>query len=225
MTTRNIGFMIYDVLFGRDAEMNPKPQMLAGYVIEDDGKRWVMTLRENLWFHDGTKVLARDCIASLRRWMQRDPGGATLKARLDALEAPDDRTIVLRLNKKFPALPKLLSKFQTAAVMVPERIANGTDPFKQMTGERRLRARSDSSKDEYVIGSHAALVPFERYVPRDEPASFTVGRASRAGRSRGVEDDSRSRHRGERAGDRRGRLAGNADAGPAADACSGRRTW
>src|SRR3954451_16684352 len=119
MTTRNVGFMIYDVLFGRDADMNPKPQMLAGYVIEDDGKRWVMTLRENLWFHDGERVLARDCTASLKRWMKRDPGGATLEARLAALEAPDDRTIVVRLKKRFPALPKLLSKFQTAAVMVP----------------------------------------------------------------------------------------------------------
>jgi len=58
MTTRNIGFQIYDVLFGRDEWMNPKPQMLAGYVIDDDGKRWTMTLRENQWFHDGDKVLA-----------------------------------------------------------------------------------------------------------------------------------------------------------------------
>ena len=174
MTTRNVGFMIYDVLFGRDADMNPKPQMLEGYVIEDDGRRWVMKLRENLRFHDGERVLARDCTASLRRWMKRDPGGATLEARLDALEAPDDRTIVVRLNKRFPALPTLLSKFQTAAVMVPERIATGTDPFKQMTeivgsGPFRFLA------DEYVIGSHAALVPFERYVPRDEPANFTSG--------------------------------------------------
>ena len=54
----------------------------------DDGKRWVMTLRENQWFHDGEKVLARDCAASLRRWMVRDPAGATLKSRLDAVEAP-----------------------------------------------------------------------------------------------------------------------------------------
>jgi len=173
-TTRNVAFMIYDVLFGRDAAMNPKPQMLEGYLVEDDGRRWIMKLRENQWFHDGEKVLARDCTASLRRWMKRDPGGATLQARLDALEAPDDRTIVLRLSKKFPPLPTLLSKFQTAAVMVPERIANGTDPFKQMTetigsGPFRFLA------DEYVIGSHAAMVPFERYVPRDEPASFTSG--------------------------------------------------
>jgi peptide/nickel transport system substrate-binding protein len=173
MTTRNIGFQIYDVLFGRDERMNPKPQMLAGYNVEDDGKRWVMTLRDNQWFHDGEKVLARDCVASLRRWMARDPVGATLTARLDAIEASDDRTIVLRLHRKLPSLPKALSKFQTAAVMVPERLAN-TDPFKQMPeaiGSGPFRFL----KDEYVIGSHAALAPWERYVPRDEPPSFTSG--------------------------------------------------
>jgi len=173
MTTRNVGFQIYDVLFGRDEDMNPKPQMLAGYVIEDDGKRWVMTLRPDQWFHDGEKVLARDCAASLRRWMKRDPVGATLEARLDALETPDDRTIVLRLKKPLPSLPTLLSKFQTAAVMVPERLA-ATDPFKQMPeaiGSGPFRFL----KDEYVIGSHAALIPFERYVPRQEPPSFTSG--------------------------------------------------
>jgi peptide/nickel transport system substrate-binding protein len=173
MTTRNIGFQIYDVLFGRDEWMNPKPQMLAGYVVEDDGKRWIMTLRDNQWFHDGDKVLARDCVASLRRWMTRDPSGATLSGRLDQVEAPDDRTIVLRLNRKLPSLPKLLSKFQTACVMVPERLAQ-TDPYKQMPeaiGSGPFRFL----KDEYVIGSHAALVPFERYVPRDEKPSFTSG--------------------------------------------------
>ena len=173
MTTRNVGFMIYDVLFGRDERQNPKLQMLAGYVVEDDGRRWDMTLREGLWFHDGEKVLARDCVASLNRWMKRDPGGATLEARLDSLEAPDDRTIRLRLKKPFPHLPHLLSKFQTAAVMVPERLAR-TDPHKQLpeavgSGPFRFLA------DEYVIGSHAALVKNEKYLPRDEPADFTAG--------------------------------------------------
>ena len=68
-----------------------------------------------------------------------------------------------------------MSKFQTAAVMVPERLAS-TDPFKQMPeaiGSGPFRFL----KDEYVIGSHAALMPFEKYVPRDEKPSFTVGRS------------------------------------------------
>src|ERR1700744_4356836 len=130
-TTRDVGFQIYDVLFGRDEHMNPKPQMLEGYTIQDDGKRWVMKLRPGQWFHDGEPVLARDCTASMQRWMKRDAGGATLAARLDALEAPDDKTIVLRLRKMFPALPQLMSKFQAPCIMVPARLA-ATDPWKQM---------------------------------------------------------------------------------------------
>ena len=36
--------------------MNPKPQMLEGDLMEDDGRRWTLRLRENLVFHDGEKV-------------------------------------------------------------------------------------------------------------------------------------------------------------------------
>ena len=114
-----------------------------------------MKLRADLRFHDGEPVLARDCVASLHRWMKRDPVGATIQARVDALEAPDDRTIVWRLSKPFAHLPKALSKMQTAAVMMPARIA-ATDPFKQIpeaigSGPFRFLA------SEQVIGSFASL--------------------------------------------------------------------
>ena len=170
---RNMGFMVFDLLYGRDEAMNPRPQMLEGDLMEDDGRRWTLRLRENLWFHDGEPVRSRDCIASLKRWMVRDQGGVTLSQRLDAMEAPDDRTIVLRLNKPFPHLRTLLSKFIIPAVMMPERLAL-TDPFKQIpeaigSGPFRWLA------DEHVLGSHAAFAKFDRYVPRDEPASYTAG--------------------------------------------------
>jgi peptide/nickel transport system substrate-binding protein len=105
--------------------------MVEGDLMEDGGRRWTLRLRENLWFHDRERVRSRDCIASLRRWMVRDQGGVTLSERIDAIEAPDDRTIVLRLNKPFPHLRTLLSKFIIPAVMMPERLAQ-TDPFKQI---------------------------------------------------------------------------------------------
>lgn len=173
MTVRNFGMMVFETLYGRDEHMNAKPQMLAGEVIEEGGKRRTMTLRDGLQFHDGEKVLARDCVASLRRWMKRDPVGATIEARVDALEAPDDRTILWRLSKPFPQLAQALSKFQTAAVIMPARIA-ATDPFKQIpeaigSGPFRFLAK------EQVIGSFASFAKFEGYVPRDEPASFTSG--------------------------------------------------
>jgi peptide/nickel transport system substrate-binding protein len=60
--TQNIGFRIDDVSFCRDEGMNPKPQMQAGHVLEDDGRRRIMMLRDGLWFHDGQKVLAHNCL-------------------------------------------------------------------------------------------------------------------------------------------------------------------
>ena len=67
---RNHGYMVWDTMCGMDAEYQMQPQMLAGHSIEDDGKRWILTLRPGLLFHDGSPVLARDCVAiQLRAWI------------------------------------------------------------------------------------------------------------------------------------------------------------
>ena len=83
--SRDHAFMVYDTLFGQDANFRPTVQMLEGFVIEDDGKRYRMALRRNLKFHDGTPVLARDCVASIARWGKRDAFGQALMAQVDEL--------------------------------------------------------------------------------------------------------------------------------------------
>jgi peptide/nickel transport system substrate-binding protein len=172
--TRNFALMVYDMLYGRDEAFVPRPQMVEGHVIDDDGKRWTMKLRDGLLWHDGTPVLARDCLASLKRWMARDAVGATINLRVDAIEAPDDRTLVWRLSRPFPLLPYFLSKVQPQPVMMPERIASTIDPFKQVTeivgsGPFRFLPK------EYVSGAFVAFEKFDRYKPRNEPASYTAG--------------------------------------------------
>jgi peptide/nickel transport system substrate-binding protein len=171
--TRNFSLMVYETLYGRDRAFNPQPQMVEGHVIDDDARRWTMRLRDGLVFHDGTPVLAPDCIASLQRWLKRDAVSETINARVDAIEAPDDRTLIWRLNKPFPLLAHFLSKTQPQPVIVPTRLA-ATDPFKQLTeivgsGPYRFLA------DEFVSGSHAAFARFDKYSPRQEPASYTAG--------------------------------------------------
>src|SRR6201996_7529294 len=59
--SRNHGYMVFDTLFGQDGKFNYSPQMLAGFTIENDNKLWTLTLRDGLSWHDGEKVLARDC--------------------------------------------------------------------------------------------------------------------------------------------------------------------
>lgn len=134
--TRCHGFMAFDTLYGQagaDQGFAATPQMIAGHIVEQGGKTWTLTLRDGLMFHDGTKVLARDCVASIRRWSMRASFGQTLMQRVDELTAPDDRTIVFRLNKPFILLPDALGKFGiNMCAIMPERLAS-TDPFKPIT--------------------------------------------------------------------------------------------
>ena len=172
--TRNYAFLVFETLYGLDAKLNPHPQMAEGHVVEDDGKRWTIRLRDGLVFHDGAKVLASDCVPSLQRWMKRDAVGQILAGRLDALEAPDDRTLVFRLKKPFAALPFALARTQPSPpVIMPARIA-ATDPYKQIaevvgSGPFRFEA------SDYVSGTRAVFSKATGYVPRQETPDFTSG--------------------------------------------------
>ena len=55
--TRNHGYMVFDTLYGLDANYKPTPQMLDGHTTENDGKLWRLTLREGLLLarYDGEK--------------------------------------------------------------------------------------------------------------------------------------------------------------------------
>ncbi len=133
LISRIHGFMVYDTLYGTDADLRVHPQMAAGHALEEGGTVCTVTLREGLRFHDGEPVLARDCTASLQRWMRRSPVGQTLAERLDALEAPDDRSLVFRLKRPFPHLLAALGSVASPVPFVmPERHAR-TDPFRQVT--------------------------------------------------------------------------------------------
>src|ERR1700730_14456170 len=112
-TARNHGMMVFDTLFGMAGPYKIQPQMLSGFTVEDDGKRWKLTLRDGLLWHDGERVLARDCVASIRRWAARDGIGSLLLARTDELLASGDCTIRFRLKKPFRMLPYALGKIST----------------------------------------------------------------------------------------------------------------
>ena len=171
--TRNAANMVFETLWGRDASLVPKPQMIEGAEVDDNGKRWTIKLREGLVFHDGEKVRAQDCVASLKRWMKRDGAGQTIELRMDALEVKDDRTLVFRLKKPFAGLPAALSKTQPTPAIMPERIAN-TDPFKQITEVIGSGAFKYEPND-YVSGHRAVFSRFDKYTPRSEPTSYNSG--------------------------------------------------
>ena len=165
--TRNHAYLVFDTLYGQDSAYRPQPQMVEGATTEDDGKLWRLHLRDGLWFHDNSKVLARDGVASIRRWARRDAFGQTLMGVTDELSAPDDRTIQFRLKSPFPFLPEALGKIGINMLpIMPERLAN-TDPFKpvtEMVGSGPFRFLPD----ERIVGARVAYARFEQYQPRPQ---------------------------------------------------------
>ncbi|HTW53236.1 MAG TPA: ABC transporter substrate-binding protein [Stellaceae bacterium] len=170
--TRNFSLAVYDTLYAFDAEFTVQPQMVTGHTISDDGKQWEITLRDGLKFHDGTPVLARDCIATIQRWGKRDPMGTALMARTDEVTAPSDKTIRFRLKTPFALLSYALAQIYCA--IMPERLAKtdpntqvseavGSGPFKYIAAER-------------VPGQRVVLEKNADYVPRDSgKPSFNAG--------------------------------------------------
>ena len=172
--TRNHVMMVFDTLFALDAAGNAQYQMLAGHTVDADQKIWTLTLRDGLLFHDGTPVLGRDVVASLKRWGTADAYGQAVMDATDELSSPNDKTVVFRLKRPFPLLPQALAKpTNLMAVIMPERLA--TTPsgkrITEMVGSGPFRFLAD----ERVSGARNAYAKFEKYVPREGVASFCAG--------------------------------------------------
>ena len=158
-----------------DAAFNIEPQMVEGHSTDVDGRQWEFTLRPGLRFHDGSPVLARDAVASIKRWATVDSLGQRLMQNTDELSAPNDRTIRFRLHQPFPLLPLALGKVQpNMLAIMPERLAStpATTVMTEMVGSGPFRFIAS----EAVPGDHYVYERFDDYVPRDSgTVSQTAG--------------------------------------------------
>ena len=75
-------------------------------------------------------MLARDIVASIRRFAPRVIFANALMNATDELSAPDDRTVRFRLKRPFPHLPGALAgPGGNVPAIMPERLA-AESPFK-----------------------------------------------------------------------------------------------
>jgi len=172
--TQRHGYMIYDTLFGVDADGKVHPQMVDKFNATPDGKEWTLTLRKGLAFHDGQPVTADDVIQSLKRWGQRDSLGQRMFAALETIDAVNADTVRLRFKEAFGMVPEALGKPSSSPPFImPKRVAE-TPANKQiddMTGSGPYIFK----KDEFRPGEKVVYVKNEKYVPRAEEPSGTAG--------------------------------------------------
>ncbi len=172
--TRMHGLMIYESLFAWDSTLTPRPQMAERHEVSADGLTHTILLREGLRFHDGQPVTARDVVASLNRWMQRDTVGGKLREYVAALEVVDPRTIALRLGRPAGFVPFALG---SAVGMIPivmresDARTDAAQPVTETVGSGPFRF----NRGEWRSGARVVYDRNPDYVPRAEPADGLAG--------------------------------------------------
>ena len=172
--TRDHGYMIYDTLFALDENLQPQPQMVDSYSLSDDKMTWTFKLRQGLTFHDGAPVTSADVIASIKRWGGVDGLGGMLLESSASMDAVDDLTFKIVLNKPFGLVLDALGKQGgLMPFILPKRLAEiaptqgiteaiGSGPFKFI-------------QDEWQPGVITVYEKFTDYKPRPEASSSLAG--------------------------------------------------
>jgi peptide/nickel transport system substrate-binding protein len=170
---RDFGYMIYDTLLAEDSNFKIQPQM-AEYKISDDKLTYTFTLRDGLKWHDGTPVTAEDCVASLQRWGKIDGMGQQLMGFTQSIEAPDAKTIVLKLKEPYGLVLESIGKPSSIVpFMMPKRLAEtpAGKPIPELIGSGPFKF----VQAEFQPGVKAVFEKNKDYVPRKEPPSWTSG--------------------------------------------------
>jgi peptide/nickel transport system substrate-binding protein len=127
--------------------------------------------------------LAKDVVASIRRFAVRVPFASALMAATDESSATDYRTVKFRLKRPFPHLPMALAgPGRTVPAFMPERLAATHKPVKEVVGSRRFRF----VHDEHISGPRPPLrassnIGHAAAAPRASPRISDAGRIFCAG--------------------------------------------
>ncbi|MDX8510027.1 ABC transporter substrate-binding protein [Mesorhizobium captivum] len=168
------GLAIYDTLFALDSKYMPQPQMVGKWGVSDDKKIYTFELRDGLSWHDGSAVTAADCVASIRRWGQVNPGGQLVMSRAKDISKKDDKTFTIALEEPLGLLLELLAKeVGPVPVMMREKDANrpATEQVTANIGSGPFKFNEALAKP----GANFTYERNEKYVPREEASDGLAG--------------------------------------------------
>jgi peptide/nickel transport system substrate-binding protein len=119
--TGQIALNIFETLVAFDSNYEIQPSLAESIDISEDGTTYTFPLRD-VAFHNGEKLQSEDVIASLERWGRLSPIGKSAMADI-TLEAPDEKTVVLKLiSPSNTILYDLAFPTSQAAYIMPKEI-------------------------------------------------------------------------------------------------------
>ncbi|WP_277679619.1 ABC transporter substrate-binding protein [Gracilibacillus dipsosauri] len=137
---------IYDTLVVKDGE-DFKPSLAKEWE-QTDSNTWVFTLRDDVTFHDGSKLTAEDVKASLEQLVTRNESPLTvLWQALDSVEATGEHTVTIKTTEP---LGTMLSNLSLLFISPSEKI-NEEDFFRKPIGSGPFQVESFQPEQELKL--------------------------------------------------------------------------
>ncbi len=115
---------VTETLLGSRDDGTPEPALAAHWQVSADGLDWRFELRPGARFHDGSPVSAQAVLRSLEQ--VRTPPGLLATVPIRSMEAPDGKTLRIRLRNPFVLLGSVLAHSSTMILAPASFDAKGT---------------------------------------------------------------------------------------------------
>ncbi|MBQ8137811.1 MAG: hypothetical protein IJ174_10320 [Clostridia bacterium] len=102
---KSVGSLIYESLMVLDDDYMPQYGVARSYDMNNDASKWTFHLRDDVYFHDGTKMTAYDVLATINEILRLAEEGqgqyATLKYMIKSVEVRDETTLIITASRKY----------------------------------------------------------------------------------------------------------------------------
>jgi peptide/nickel transport system substrate-binding protein len=165
-----IGWHIFESLYTYDKNYAPIPMLAESHTITDGGRRYTISLRKGVRFHNGKELTAADALASVSRWGRLHTTGKTIWKIVEAAEAKDSHTLVIHLKEPSGSLLYALASPHVA--IYPKSVADaaGDAPIKEYVGTGPFRFV------EHKPDRHIKVARFKEYAARPEAPNGVGGK-------------------------------------------------
>jgi len=169
---------VFETLVGYRDDLTVGPVLAKSWQVSDDGRSYSFTLREGATFHNGDPVTSADVkwnwdrrMNPANEWFCIPFFDGSQGLKVDAIETPDNRTVVFRINEPNALFLAQLANIQCNGwVASPKNV--GTDG--KWIADSAIGSGPFSLK-EWVKGQYVALARYDGYKALKEPASGYAG--------------------------------------------------